>query len=206
MARRTGKSSKSDRESAAEQSERPDGKRPELKPGTLEKLSEIRSRIEKSVGQIVLQMMQQARYRHQTLADLTHLVIEPLLHDRIAIALGKERAAGGSAGPAPIGIAIWASVSESVHSAIQEQVKAGAFPIRITAEDWVSGDNLWLLDIIAISQKAASAVFVNFKDIAGDRRVNLHPLVAQSVDQELLRKIQVSAPGRHGSVEPAPVI
>jgi hypothetical protein len=59
------------------------------------------------------------RYRHQALADLTHLVLDPMMRDRIAIAhrtldskpLGEDDIAG---------IAIWASVSETVEYASGE--------------------------------------------------------------------------------------
>ena len=90
-------------------------------------------------------MMNLPRYRHQTLGDLTHLVLDPMMRDRISIARR------GVEGQPPVdddiaGIAIWASVSDSVDAKITEQVKAGVFPVRLANEDWVSGDKVWLPD------------------------------------------------------------
>jgi hemolysin-activating ACP:hemolysin acyltransferase len=167
-----------------------DPKRAELTSEARAKLAEIRSRIETSVGQVVLQMMQLPRYRHQTLGDLNHLVVEPLLRDRVAIAYAKGEGEPPATSLAPVGVAIWASVSDDVHAKIQEQVRAGVFPLRLDSEDWASGERLWLLDIVALNQKAASVVLVNFRNIAGDRQVQLHPLIARTVDPKILEQLR----------------
>jgi hemolysin-activating ACP:hemolysin acyltransferase len=154
------------------------------------KLAQIRSRIESGVGQVVLLMMQLPRYRHQTIGDLNHLVVEPLLWDRVAVAYAKADDEQAGAVRAPVGAAIWASVSDEVHAKIQEQVKAGTFPVRVGPDEWASGGKLWLLDIVAISKNAASSVLLNFKKIAGDREVQLHPIVAATVDTDLLKRLK----------------
>lgn len=85
-------------------------------------------------------------------------IIEPLLRDRVAIAFAKNESDQRDANPAPVGVAIWASVSEEVDAKINEQVKAGVFPTRLAQDEWTSGETLWLLDILAPNRKAASAV------------------------------------------------
>lgn len=164
--------------------------RPELDPQVMAKLAEVRGRIQSSVGQIVLAMMNLPRYRHQTLADLMHLVLEPLMRDRIAIATAKSEDKNESTA----GIALWATVSDAVDAKIVEQVKGGAFPTRLGQDDWASGETLWLLDVIAPNRKLATAVLASFRQIAGDRPVKVHPVVARSVDQELLDQMRVKAP------------
>jgi hemolysin-activating ACP:hemolysin acyltransferase len=52
----------------------------------ISKIAELRTRIQLSVGQVVLAIMNLPRYRHQTLADLMHVVLDPLMRDRVAIA------------------------------------------------------------------------------------------------------------------------
>ena len=94
-----------------------------MSPEVRAKIAELRTRVRLNMGQVVLAMMNLPRYRHQALADLTHLVLDPMMRDRIAIAhrtldgkpLGEDDIAG---------IAIWASVSDSVDAKITEQVKA----------------------------------------------------------------------------------
>lgn len=163
---------------------------PPVPPEALAKLAEIRARVETSVGQIVLMLMNVPRYRHQSIADLQHLVIEPLLRDRIAIAYGKPRESNALANPAPAGIAIWASVDAATDAKIQEQVKAGVFPVRLGDEDWASGETLWLLEVLAPNQKAATAVLLNFSSIAGDGLVHIHPIVARSVDPTIIKRLK----------------
>ena len=164
----------------------PGGPSPAMPPEARAKLAEIRARLEVRVGQLVLMLMNVPRYRHQTLADLNHLILEPLLRDRIAIAHARPEGAKDDS-PVPegaplIGVAIWASVSDEVDAKIKEQVKAGAFPVRLASDEWASGEKIWLLDIVAVSKGAASAVLAKFGTIAGERTVQLHPLVKRQLE------------------------
>jgi cytolysin-activating lysine-acyltransferase len=76
----------------------------------LAQIAAFKTRMQASIGEVVLAMMNLPRYRHQTLADLMHLVVEPMIRDRIAIA----RAGGEGKVEETAGIAIWASVSDAV--------------------------------------------------------------------------------------------
>ena len=120
---------------------------PRQDPEFARKVAALRSQVRESFGKIVMAMMMLPRYRHQTLGDLQHLVLEPLIRDRIAIAYpgDTERSALSDV----VGLAIWASVSEEVDADIRQQIKAGVFPIRLKAEAWNSGSINWLLDVIA---------------------------------------------------------
>jgi hemolysin-activating ACP:hemolysin acyltransferase len=168
------------------------------------RIAELRSRVQLNTGQVVLAMMNLPRYRDQMLGDLTHLVLDPMMRDRISIA---RRGVEGQ--PPPVdddvaGIAIWASVSDSVDAKITEQVKAGVFPVRLANEDWVSGDKVWLLDVIAADRKAATAVLTNFRQLSGERAVKIHPIVARLVDAEILEKLRAAADaGQRGEHAPA---
>jgi hemolysin-activating ACP:hemolysin acyltransferase len=159
-------------------------------PETRRKIAEMRSRIHAAVGQVVLALSVVPRYRHQSIGDLQGLVLEPLMRDRIAIA--SEKNEDGQIGPGgPLaGIAFWASVSDEVDAKIREQIKTGSFPVRLKADEWASGNRVWLLDVIAPSQKMASAVLANFKQVVKqDGQVRIHPIVARQVDPELLRRM-----------------
>ena len=154
-------------------------------------LEELRAKIQLGVGQIVLLMINLPRYRSQTLADLSHLVLEPLLRDRIAIATARPKESKeGTTVETLAGVAIWASVSDAVHAKIREQINGGSFPIRLGTDAWVSGDRLWLLDVVATDRKLATAVLANFSQVAGDRLVNIHPVVSRSVEPEILDKLR----------------
>jgi cytolysin-activating lysine-acyltransferase len=135
----------------------------------------------------VMAMMALPRYRHQTLADLQPLVLEPLIRDRIAIAhpKGTDRTALVDIA----GFAIWASVSEGVDEKIREQIKTGSFPIRLKPEDWTSGPVNWLLDVIAPDRKATGQVIANFRQVVNEGDLRIHPQVVGLVDHEMRGKM-----------------
>jgi hemolysin-activating ACP:hemolysin acyltransferase len=166
---------------------------PAADPQQLARVAEQRQRLQAGVGEVALAMMALTRYRDQSLADLRHLVVDPISRDRIAIA--KAHRDGRPDETA--GIAIWASVSEAVDAKIRAQINTRVFPVRLKAEDWTSGDIPWLLDVIAPSQQAATAVLANFRQVVKDRPVHVHPLVGQLVDREALGKMLAT-------VEPQP--
>jgi cytolysin-activating lysine-acyltransferase len=116
-----------------------------MTPELMSQIGELRSKIQISIGQTLLAMMDLPRYKHISLADFAHLGINPLLRNRVAIAhksitesrqtkVDEESIAG---------IAIYATVSPAVDAKIAEQTKAGVFPIRLNPEDWTSGDMPW---------------------------------------------------------------
>ncbi|CAN7201209.1 toxin-activating lysine-acyltransferase [Bradyrhizobium sp. LjRoot220] len=162
-----------------------------LNPELLAQITAFKTRIQASVGEVVLAMLNLPRYRNQTLADVMHLVVEPMTRDRIAIA----KSGGEGKMEETAGIAIWASVSEEVDAKIREQIQARVFPVRLKAEDWNSGETYWLLDVIAPSQKVATAVLANFKQVVKDKPVRIHPIVTQLVDPAVLEKMKVRPVG-----------
>lgn len=149
----------------------------------------LRAHVRESFGKIALAMMALPRYRHQTLADLQHLVLDPLIRDRIAIAYPPKSEADPMADIA--GVAIWASVSDEVDAKLREQIKAKTWPIRLKSDEWTSGDTAWLIDVIAPSKKATGSVVANFRSVVKDGQLRLHPIVAQLLDAETLEKLGI---------------
>lgn len=79
---------------ASSAAETPADAQPKITPEMPAKLADLRTRIQSSVGQVVLAMANLPRYRNQTLADLSHLVLEPLLRDRLANATARPKDEG----------------------------------------------------------------------------------------------------------------
>lgn len=77
-------------------------------------LSKLREQIQGTIGRLVVAMMNLPRYRSQALADLSHLVLDPLVRDRIVAAniVRAEDGNGAESEAVTAGFAIWASVSE----------------------------------------------------------------------------------------------
>jgi len=160
-------------------------------------------------AQVTLSFMGVPRYAHQSIKDLQQLAMVPLMRERIAIATVKpangdiEKMAGvGSLTNPLIGIALWANVSEKVDAKIREQAAAGIFPVKLNAEDWTSGDIVWLLDVIAPSQKLSAQVLTSFKQVLSeklpDRKskdVKLHPIIKKMIGDEVLAKMGARSAG-----------
>src|SRR5215213_8514137 len=160
---------------------------PQLDPEVAKKLAAVRSHVRESFGKIVMALMMTPRYRNQTIGDLQHLVLEPLIRDRVAIAYPgnvQESALSDMAG-----FAIWASVSEEVDARIREQVANGVFPMRLKPEEWNSGKINWLFDVVAGDTRATTNVIANFKQVVKEGSLRLHPLIARLVDEETLKKM-----------------
>lgn len=149
-----------------------------LDPALLAQLTAFRTQLQASLGEVVLALVGLPRYRHLAVSDLLPHVIEPLTRDRIALA----RTGGEGRLEETAGIAIWASVSDAIDAKIREQIQARVFPIRLKPEDWTSGETAWLLDVIAPSQRVATAVLKNFRQVVQCHPVRVHPVVAQLVD------------------------
>ena len=177
---------------------------PQLDPAVVAKIAEVRAHVREAFGKTVMSMMMLPRYRNQTLGDLQHLVLEPLIRDRIAIAYpgGDDKAVATDIA----GLAIWASVSDEVDARIREQIKAGTYPIRLKPEDWNSGETNWLLDVIAPDQRAAANVIANFKQVVKQGSLRLHPMITRLVDEETLKKMGAEKMSRAEAGVPAATV
>lgn len=160
---------------------------PQLSAEGQAKLREMRSKLATAFSQVTMALMATPRYRNLSISDLEWLALEPLLRDRIAIASGKLSTSGDE-GPM-VGLAIWAKVSEAVSARIEEQVRAGNFPVRLKGNDWDSGDIVWLLDVVAANRALATSVLINFGQLSKGAPVRVHPMIRQLVDKEILEKL-----------------
>ena len=174
-------------ESAADEASSEANVNPQMDPAIISKIAALRAHVRESFGKAVMAMMMLPRYRNQTLGDLQHLVLEPLIRDRIAIAYPGNTEKSELADIS--GMAIWASVSEEVDARIREQISAGSFPLRLKPEDWTSGDINWLLDVIAPDQRTTASVIANFKQVVKEGGLRLHPVITKLVDAETLKKM-----------------
>lgn len=156
-------------------------------PEIARKIAALRSTLRENFGKIVMSMMMVPRYRAQMLGDLQHLVLDPMLKDRVAIAYRDAPAENPAADMA--GFAFWASVSEEVDARIREQITNGVFPVRLKPEDWNSGEINWLLDIVAPDRATVATVIGNFRKVIKQGELRLHPMISRLVDAETLEKM-----------------
>jgi cytolysin-activating lysine-acyltransferase len=98
------------------------------------------------LGEITWLMSQSKAHKQFFIADLEWLVMTPILlnHFRIFYDTGVPAEAGKPAVEGkPIGVVLWASVNDEVAARLAE---GGG---RMGPQDWTSGDQLWIVEVIA---------------------------------------------------------
>ena len=85
------------------------------------------------LGPVTWLMMQQAASRHTLISELEWRVLPALMLDQAKLYLKDE---------APVAFVSWARLSD----AAAERYKTA--PHQLTMNDWVSGDQIWLVDVL----------------------------------------------------------
>lgn len=93
-------------------------------------------------AKIVSLMMHSPAHSHLHISDLTWLLVPALLAEQIAIVEATREYA---VLPEPYAAALWARVSPEVDSRLRESKE---LPPRLAADEWQSGDLLWVIDAI----------------------------------------------------------
>lgn len=111
-------------------------------------------------GEIVSVLMRSPHYKHYSLTDLEWLVVPPLLAQQFTLAEARTKEGGI---PAPVGVALWARVSDEVDAKLTDNIDR---PVRLRPDEWTSGDTLWLIDAVgapeavkAMIERMGDAVF-----------------------------------------------
>jgi cytolysin-activating lysine-acyltransferase len=143
-------------------------------------LGAARQLLQLRTGQLMLAAARLPRYRDCPLKSVMAALFEPLKCDRVAFAqIGDDL----------VGMAVWASVSDSVADKIARQVEAATFPLDLAANEWNSGERIWLVDLIVPNRAAGTAVFANFSKLIGDKPFRMFPAVAQSLEPHIVQQI-----------------
>ena len=110
--------------------------------------NDIQARVNKTTmafGEIVVLLSRSPMYRHLSLADLEWLVMPALMTNKVTTVRGKLKEQQGLT--IPLGLAMWAHVSEDVDKKLEAQKNAN-IPFRLAPQDWKSGEIPWLLDVV----------------------------------------------------------
>ena len=207
-------SAKASARSKTTKDNKPQGKAPNVDHKDLaQQINRARDMVLARFAQVTMSFMGVPRYAHQSIKDLQQLAMVPLMRERIAIATvapanddGAKPAGAGSLTNPLIGIALWANVSEEVDAKIRDQAAAEIFPVKLNAQDWTSDDIVWLLDVIAPSQKLSAQVLASFKQVLADKLpdrkskdVKLHPIIKKMIGDDVLAKMGARDVGRQSN-------
>ena len=106
-------------------------------------------------GEIVALLSFSPVYKHMSLADLEWLVIPALATNQVTTVRGKLKDQNGLT--IPLGMALWAHVSEEVDKKLEAQQQAN-IPFRLAPHEWKSGEIPWLLAVLAPKEVAQALV------------------------------------------------
>lgn len=92
------------------------------------------------LGNVVSAMMRTPGFAAHTIADLEWLVAPAIATGQYSLAQARVKATGEIR---TIGVLLWASVSDAVDARLSAASDVG---IRLTPDEWRSGDNVWIVE------------------------------------------------------------
>ncbi|WEK00988.1 MAG: toxin-activating lysine-acyltransferase [Candidatus Sphingomonas phytovorans] len=95
-------------------------------------------KVSQAFGEIAWLISQSKLHHDLRVADLGWFVMPPILHRQFHLFRDGER---------PVGVALWAMVNDAVEQKIIDGFDMSGS--RMSDADWISGDQLWLVDLIA---------------------------------------------------------
>ncbi len=133
-------------------------------------------------GEIVALLSRSSYFRHMSLVDLEWLVIPPLMHNQVSTVRGKVKDQEGLT--IPLGLALWARVSEEVDKKLEAQKQANA-PFRLAPQEWKSGNIPWLLAVVAPKEVGQALVEKLESTMAKGTSIKRFPV---GIDEITMRK------------------
>lgn len=130
-----------------------------------QKLAENETQFALNFVRVVSVLARSPRYKHYALTDLEWLVIPPLRTGQCAILNAETPGL-----PVAAALALWASVSSEVDQRLSQNLHA---PIRLRPDEWLSGEILWLIDVVGDAEAVQQLMEHLKNDRFKDRQVKV---------------------------------
>ena len=101
--------------------------------------AQLAKQLSSAFGDIVTLLMRSPSERGRTLADLEWMVVPAMQTGQFAVAEGQAQQTGVVA---PMGVVLWAMVSEAVDRRLSSQLDQA---MKLDAAEWKSGDIPWIV-------------------------------------------------------------
>ena len=119
-----------------------EGTQPELSEEAKRNAAMMSKALMAALGQIVTVLMRTAEHRAKPLTDLEWLAIPAVMTGQFAVVEAQSKANGMTT---PISLMMWALVSPEVDQRLRADPNE---PIRLSPNEWKSGDILWIVEAI----------------------------------------------------------
>ena len=93
-------------------------------------------------GNMVTIMMQSPHHKDVRLPELRRRLVPPLLTKQFRLAEARKKNSGTTI---PVGLIIWARVSDEVHDRMLKQLDR---PFDLDEKEWTGGHNYWIIDVV----------------------------------------------------------
>jgi cytolysin-activating lysine-acyltransferase len=94
------------------------------------------------LGEVTWVLSQSRTHKHFSIGDLEWMVMPAILANQFRVF---------HTGQTPTGFAVWALLSDEAEACLRAQADAG-MGARLKPDDWKSGDNLWLVDLVIVDR------------------------------------------------------
>ncbi len=112
------------------------------------------------VGDTCILLSQSGLHRYSFfLGDIEWMILPPVMNGQFKLFHSDNK---------PVALALWAYVSDDVEKRLENGLG------RMSVKDWNSGDNLWLIDIIAPYGKAEQLIEDLIKTVFADKTFKYH--------------------------------
>jgi len=135
------------------------------------------SRLAHSFSQVVAVLMRDPNYRKLPLEELEWLVLPPLMAGQFQLGQApapnkrvKEEQGGMLV---PVAVALWARVSSQIDAALSANLDK---QVRLPANQWVTGDNIWLMAVAGDPRTLPPFLERLAKDMFKDQTVKLRAI------------------------------
>ncbi len=108
-----------------------------------------KDKFSRDFAQAIAVLMRDANCKNLRLADLEWLLLPPLMAGQCKVAVSRYRKDGPIV---PVAVALWARVSAAVDKRLSENLDK---PPVLRANEWTSGDNIWLITLAGEKQVLA---------------------------------------------------
>ena len=146
-------------------------------------------------GEVTALLMRSPGHKHYSLADLEWLILPAVLSNQFALAGAKAKT--NTAMTVPVGVALWARVSEDVDKEIAANLNR---PLRLRPDQWSSGDILWLIDVVASAEVGRALIGQLSRTVFAGKSFKMR--VADADGNRTVRTLQGAAPGDSENAAP----
>ena len=115
---------------------------PQLSSEELQNAAAVSKAMMAAYGSIMAVLTRSVTQKFETLAELEWMVGPAVASGQFGIAETQSQSSGMVL---PVGILLWASVSTKVDDRLTQDAAA---PVRLSPDEWRSGDILWLVDAV----------------------------------------------------------